>query len=130
MNRVDSFSDDDGLDFNVEGFKPSEITHPAPKKVKDKIEKVASDLGFTSRQVGSPKKSGNKVKRKRGDGRTEQLNIRCKLSDANRFNTLCNDHSWVLGQLFEYAIDAIEEKINDPSDVFWRNHLIDGHGNK
>jgi len=97
-----------GFDENLETLDPKEWETTKgkghsirPNIPKEEIRKVAEQTGFTSRE-------GRRVHR---TGRSEQLNLKVRNIDKIAFYALCDQQGWVLGETFQYAIEALEREI-------------------
>lgn len=125
---VDPFADDES-DKVAATFKPTPIP-TEEKKAAEKMaiaaaDSVAEKQGFTARK--KPKK---KSKFRRSDnlrtGRNELISIKGRLEDKERLNAVTEGREWVNGQTLRYALDALQEKIDNPQDKFWQTHNFHG----
>lgn len=118
--------DDDEDDLELLGtFKP---TPKQDIKQKSKqiaaADKVSVEQGFTSRkQKPKPKMRRSAMYQ---TGRSQQIPIRGTVVDQARVDRLCNNQDWVKGQMLQYALDALEDKLKEPNDPFWETRNISG----
>ena len=54
------------------------------------------------------------------------MGIRGRIEDKQRIGELCDQQDWVQGQLLQYALDALQEKIKNPEDEFWNERNFHG----
>ena len=59
-------------------------------------------------------------------GRNTQLNIKVRPEERERIKEFCDLQEWVVGQALEYALDALEEKLKDEQDAFWKERIYRG----
>ena len=59
-------------------------------------------------------------------GRSAAIAMKGREEDKIRINEVCEKQDWVQGQLLEYALDALIEKIASPDDAFWAGHNFEG----
>ncbi|MGP0590997.1 stability/partitioning determinant [Nitrospira sp. T9] len=97
-----------GFDANLETLDPKEWETPKwkgspihPDIPKEEIRKVAEQSGFTSRE-------GRRIHR---TGRSEQLNLKVRHRDKEAFYALCDQKGWVLGETFQYALEALQREL-------------------
>ena len=88
------------------------------------VERVAETRGFTKR--AKIKKGTMRRSQFYQTGRNTQIAMKGRLEDKERIMALCNKHEWVQGQLLQYALDALEEKLEDPSHPFWADRSFEG----
>jgi hypothetical protein len=99
--RVDPFAPDTGPDLSE--FKPRSA--PRPTAPRETIRRVAEEGGFPSRESRKPKQ---KAQRRRITGRNFQLNIRAKQETIEWMNAIADRRGWVLGEVLEHALAALE----------------------
>jgi hypothetical protein len=99
--RADPFAPDTGPDLS--DFKPRPA--PRPTVPRETIRRVAEEGGFPSREVHKPKP---KAQRRRTTGRTTQINIKATQETAERLNDIADRRGWVLGEVLEHALAALE----------------------
>lgn len=133
---TDPFADDEADAFAAT-FKPKPKTEEAvktapakksaPLKTADVVkvaDKVAAEEGFSSRK---PKK---KKTFRRSDnfrtGRNEHIGVKVRIEEKNRLAEIAEERDWVYGQVIQYALDALQEKIADPGDKFWESRNFHG----
>lgn len=101
-SRANAFGD-------LNDFQPK----PAqPRRVQtEQIDKVASDLGFPSRQPSGSRpatSASRRAPRRHTTGRNQQLNVKATPETIARFYRLADQREVVLGELLELALDALE----------------------
>ncbi|MEL6170389.1 MAG: hypothetical protein AAFR02_00040 [Pseudomonadota bacterium] len=125
----DPFADDDAADAFAASFKPAgageiDIAKPAKSSALKAADSVAAKQGFSSR------KRKTKPKFRRSDnfrtGRSELLSIKTRAEDKAKLAEITEQREWVNGQTLQYALDALQEKINNPQDPFWETHNFHG----
>jgi hypothetical protein len=97
---------------------PKPKTRPIPN---EEIQKVAQATGFKSREsvAAPPEPVFRREGRIHRTGRSEQLNLKVRTVDKERFYALCDQQEWVLGLGFQRAIEALERELkttSSPSD--------------
>jgi len=131
-NVFDDTDDEDAVDL-LGGFEPTPmepVAAGAPLSAKDSARVAAADnvgakMGF-SKRTKAKKKS---VMRRSGSyrtGRSEFIGLKTTPEVKGRLSDLTNAHDWVNGQLLAYALDALEEKIDNPDDPYWETHQFHG----
>lgn len=124
----DPFADDDEADEFAASFKPmpSQPADPPASKVSSikAADAVATDQGFTARK---PRKK-SKFKRSENfrTGRNVPITIKARAEDKACLEKFASERQWVNGQTLQYALDALQEKINNPQDSFWETHNFHG----
>jgi len=101
-----AFEDDDGDDL-LASFAPKPEVAPSPAqdaKAVQAVERVAEKRGFQKPQIAMK-------------GRAE---------DKERIASICDRQDWVQGQLIQYALDALQEKLADSADPFWSDRSFEG----
>lgn len=122
-----AFDDDDDTNELLASFapKPATETLPAqPEKVEQAVEQVAKKRGFQVR--AKPKKKAMRRSQFYQTGRSVQIAMKGRGEDKQRLDDTCNKQDWVKGQLLEYALDALAEKIADPDNPFWDDRNFEG----
>ena len=104
--RADPFAPDSGPDLS--GFKPRPAPRPAVPR--DTIRRVAEEGGFPSRESRKPQP---KAQRRRITGRTVQINIKATQETVERLNAIADRRGWVLGEVLEHALAALESNSRD-----------------
>jgi hypothetical protein len=125
----DPFSEDDEADALAASFAPvpkadEKAASPEQAPAIKAADTVAAEQGFTAR-----KRSKKKAFRRSDNfrtGRNVPITIKARAEDRARLDKLAGERSWVNGQILQYALDALEEKINDPQDSFWETHNFHG----
>jgi hypothetical protein len=103
--RADIFGDD----FDLSDFAPKPVTKaPVPKAA---IRDASEAMNFPSRaaQVLSP--AEQKPQRRRRTGRTVQFNIKVRAGVPERYAAIADAQGWVLGEMLEKALDALEREL-------------------
>ena len=100
--RADPFAPDTGPDLS--DFKPRSAPRPAAPR--ETIRRAAEEGGFPSRE---PLKPAPKAQRRRITGRTHQINIKATQETVERLNAIADQRGWVLGEVLEHALAALEE---------------------
>lgn len=121
-----AFDDDDGDDL-LASFAPKPAVAPPPvqdAKTVQAVERVAEKRGFQKR--AKPKKGAMRRSQYYQTGRNAQIAMKGRVEDKERIATICDQQDWVQGQLIQYALDALQEKLSDPSDPFWSDRSFDG----
>lgn len=102
----------EGEDLDLEGFEAKKNSTnkgtSTPKKAtppKSAVQALAAKAGFTPR-------STRRSRRKR-TGRTEQLNIKVTPEIFEKFYRLADANEWVLGELLEHALPALERELEE-----------------
>jgi hypothetical protein len=125
---IDPFSDD-GMNEALSAFKPKPAAKPsapemrATERAVKAADRAAADQGFSSRKRLKPKRRRSKFYE---TGRSTQIAIKGKEEDKVRLNAMCDKQDWVQGQLLQYALDALAEKIADPKSNFWADRNFNG----
>ncbi len=125
---VDPFADD-GMNEALAAFKPKPVTKPdapaakATERAVKAADRAAADQGFSTRKRMKPKQRRSKYYQ---TGRSEQIAIKGKEEDKLRLAAMCDKQDWVQGQLLQYALDALSEKIADPKSNFWADRNFNG----
>ena len=123
----DPFADDDEADAFAASFAPTPsgpvVAEQAASTIKA-ADSIAVDQGFTSR------KRRKKTKFKRSDnfrtGRNVPITIKARADEKETLEKMADERQWVNGQTLQYALDALQEKINNPQDSFWETHNFHG----
>ena len=109
--RVNSFAQaDDDLDVTGFGVK----TTPPPRPSKDQVDETAKMVGFPSRAPVITETTDKPVRRFR-TGRNIQLNLKINQESQEKFYAIADKLNVPLGQVFEIAIEALENKIANES---------------
>ncbi|KPA99935.1 hypothetical protein [Ahrensia marina] len=125
----DPFADDGEGDALAASFAPvpkADEAKPSPKQssVVKAADAVAEEQGFTTRRRSRKKNF------KRSDnfrtGRNVAITVKGRTEEKATLEKLASERSWVNGQTLQYALDALQEKINDPQDSFWETHNFHG----
>ena len=94
---------------------------PIPQEERQQIREIAEQRGFSSREPsnGTPASvdqlpGENTITRRRPHrtGRSKQLNIKITAAAMQRFYDICDTHELVLGEGFDRALTAWEEKLS------------------
>jgi hypothetical protein len=83
-----------------------------PQPARERPDPVASEAaakasGFVNRD---PAPSASVRRRRKRSGRTDQLSIRLRPEEIDRFYDLCDANGWTLGEGFEQALLLLEKK--------------------
>jgi len=125
----DPFADDGEADDFAASFAPTpkiDTQQPPARQaaVIKAADAVGANQGFTSR------KRKKKTTFKRSDnfrtGRNIPITVKARAEEKAMLERLANEREWVNGQTLQYALDALQEKINDPQDSFWKSHNYHG----
>ena len=98
--RAPIFEDDD---FDVSDFEQPRQSQPRAQA--DDVRRISEAQNFQSREAAPQSRQ-----RRHRTGRNMQLNMKVRPETAQRFNRLCDEHGWVQGEAFEYALDALEKE--------------------
>ena len=121
-----AFDDEDGDDL-LASFSPKPAITPPPAqdvKTVQAVEKVAEKRGFQKR--AKPKKGAMRRSQFYQTGRNAQIAMKGRAEDKERIVAICDRQDWVQGQLIQYALDALQEKLADPEDSFWSDRSFEG----
>lgn len=103
-------------------IQPRPPDKPAPTIRKSKTTEVKpSSKRAPAHEIGAMRRS-----RYYRTGRNTQLNIKVRPEDRDRIKDFCDRQEWVVGQALEYALDALEEKLKDDRDAFWKERIYNG----
>lgn len=125
----DPFANDEAADAFASSFQPArreeiDVAKPAQVSAMKAADSVGAEQGFSSR---TRKK---KPKFRRSDsfrtGRSELLSIKTRAEDKAKLAEITDQREWVNGQTLQYALDALQEKIDNPQDSFWETHNFHG----
>jgi hypothetical protein len=100
MTRANPFTD-------LSDFAPKSQAKPVEPQ---QIERIATELGFPSRQpamVEAPSKAAQK-RRRYTTGRNQQLNVKATAETVARFYRLADQQGVPLGELLDQALQALE----------------------
>lgn len=125
----DPFADDDAADSFAASFAPTplpkiEEAKPAQASAIKAADSVAAEQGFSARK--RKKKSTFRRSDNFRTGRNALLSIKARPEDKAKLAAITDEREWVNGQTLQYALDALEEKINNPQDSFWESHNFHG----
>lgn len=112
-----------GFTDELEQLNPQEwgldsMPKPKARPIPDEeIKKVAQATGFKSREsvVAAPEPVLRREGRIHRTGRSEQLNLKVRTVDKEKFYALCDQQEWVLGLGFQRAIEALERELKTTS---------------
>lgn len=107
MSRVNSFND-------LSDFAPKVQAKPVDSQ---QIERIASEMGFPSRQAGSAPVAVKPAPRRRRytTGRNQQLNVKATAETVERFYRLADQQGVPLGELLDQALQALEKSTQTPT---------------
>ena len=122
--------DDDAADAVAATFKPTplpkeEPTTPAQKSAIKAADDVAEKQGFSARRPARRKSSFRRSDNFR-TGRNEFIGIKATAEAKDQLAKMTDQRKWVNGQTLQYALDALQEKIENPEDDFWKTHNFHG----
>ena len=125
----DPFADDGEADAFAASFAPTpkaDIEQPPAKQAAaiKAADSVSADQGFTARK--RKKKSTFKRSDNFRTGRNIPITVKARAEEKATLEKLASEREWVNGQTLQYALDALQEKINDPQDTFWETHNYHG----
>ena len=106
--RASIFGDDDDLDLS--GFAPAK----APETDRKAIREVAEQRGFKPREpeaapvASETATAPRRAQRRHTTGRNRQLNVKATQETIDRFYAIADGQGWVLGEVLEHAIKALE----------------------
>ena len=110
--RASIFDDDQDLDLS--SFQP----RPAVKPDKDALRTAAEARGFSSREPAMPAPQAPhqaaaepQLQRRYRTGRNRQLNLKVTDEALRRFYALADAQGLVLGEVFEQAVNALDEAL-------------------
>src|SRR3954452_13134297 len=103
---------DDGGDLNLERFKPKPTpaeNRPAPLDLRH----IADRTKFVSRESREVKPPPVPLLRRglHRTGRTATLTLKTTPEHSNRFYAIAQAQGWLIGETFERALQALEEKL-------------------
>ena len=80
------------------------------------IERIATELGFPSRQPVAtlPHPRETQTRRRYTTGRNQQLNVKATTETVARFYRLADQQAVPLGELLDQALQALEKSIQKP----------------
>jgi hypothetical protein len=100
MNRANPFTD-------LGDFAPKAQPKPVEPQ---QIERIASEMGFPSRQVSAAPVVAKPAPRRRyTTGRNQQLNVKATAETVERFYRLADQQGVPLGELLDQALQALEK---------------------
>lgn len=111
--RAPVFGDDGDLD--VSGFTSKQ---PAPKTAAgaEQVRVVSESASFRSREpavaIPAAPSSVRREPRRYRTGRNVQLNLKVRQEALDAFYALADEQSWVLGEAFERAIEALRRELS------------------
>lgn len=107
MTRVNPFSD-------LSDFEPKAQVKPVEAQ---QIERIASELGFPSRQAVAVSAVSKEAPRRRRytTGRNQQLNIKATAETVERVYRLADQQGVPLGELLDQALRALEKNLQKSS---------------
>ena len=119
---------DDGFDIDLGGFEPKPVEPARAKSNVSVAEAAVEETNFTkepTKKRATKKKSGFIRSDRFRTGRNELLSIKVTAEDKTRFTEMAQGR-WVNGQALSYALDALEELMDDPDHEFWKTRLLHG----
>lgn len=76
------------------------------------VRATAESAGFVSRPVVERERATTRQRRIYRTGRREQLNIKVRAEDLERFYQLCDQCQWVQGFAFQRALEALTRELH------------------
>lgn len=111
-NRAGIFDTDDELD--VSGFAPKPAIKPAAKP--EQVRAVSEAASFRSREPkpasAPPAAPPRREPRRHRTGRNAQINIKSRPETLEAFYAIADRQGWVLGEVFERAIEALQHELD------------------
>jgi hypothetical protein len=106
MSRANPFND-------LSDFAPKGQAKPVEPQ---QIERIASEMGFPSRQASSAPVVAKVAPQRRRytTGRNQQLNIKATAATVERFYRLADQQGVPLGELLDQALQALESAVQKP----------------
>lgn len=107
MTRANPFTD-------LSDFAPKSQAKPVEPQ---QIERIASEMGFPSRQANVPPAAAEPAPRRRRytTGRNQQLNVKATAQTVERFYRLADQQGVPLGELLDQALQALEKATQKPA---------------
>ena len=107
MSRANPFND-------LSDFAPKAQTKPVEPQ---QIERIASEMGFPSRQASAAPVVATMTPRRRRytTGRNQQLNVKATAETVERFYRLADQQGVPLGELLDQALQALEKATQKPA---------------
>ena len=107
MTRANPFTD-------LNDFVPKAQARPVEAQ---QIDRIASDMGFPSRQAATVPAAAQTAphRRRYTTGRNQQLNIKATAETVERFYRLADQQGVPLGELLDRALRALEKDLHKPS---------------
>ena len=107
MSRANPFDD-------LSDFAPKAQGKPVEPQ---QIERIASEMGFPSRQAGGAPGVAKVAPRRRRytTGRNQQLNVKATAETVERFYRLADQQGVPLGELLDQALQALEKATQKPA---------------
>lgn len=107
MSRANPFTD-------LSDFAPKAQAKPVEAQ---QIERIASEMGFPSRQasVASVVAKTAPQRRRYTTGRNQQLNVKATAETVERFYRLADQQGVPLGELLDQALQALEKATQKPA---------------
>lgn len=106
MSRANPFND-------LSDFAPKAQAKPVEPQ---QIERIASEMGFPSRQASRASVVAKVAPQRRRytTGRNQQLNIKATAATVERFYRLADQQGVPLGELLDQALQALESAVQKP----------------
>jgi hypothetical protein len=101
--RADPFAIDAEPDLSSFKPRPAQQT---PASARATIRQVSEQNNFPSREAAPKPKP--KTQRRRRTGRNVQINIKAKQETVDRLIAIADQRGWVLGEVLEKALTALE----------------------
>lgn len=107
MSRANPFTD-------LGDFAPKAQAKPVEPQ---QIERIATEMGFPSRQASTAPAVAKPAPRRRRytTGRNQQLNVKATAETVERFYRLADQQGVPLGELLDQALQALEKATQKPA---------------
>lgn len=113
--RASIFGDEDS-DLST-AFRPKPPAKVVPNPVaKEHVKTVSEAANFRSRDPQPTRvEPTRREQRRHRTGRNVQLNIKARAEAVESFYSIADSQSWVLGETFERAIEALRRELQNPA---------------
>jgi hypothetical protein len=110
--RASVFDDDDEGEMDLSTFVPKQSSAPSGPPP-EQVRAVSEAMKFPSREATNARAATEppQGQRRYRTGRNVGFSIRARQQDVNRFNAICDSHTWVQGYTLERALDALEREL-------------------
>lgn len=112
--RAGVFDTDDDLD--ISGFAPKPAMQPTvPPELVRAVSEAAHFQSRDPERHGALTASTKREPRRYRTGRNTQLNIKARPEAIEAFYAIADQQGWVLGETFEHAVEALNQKVGASS---------------